>query len=58
MNNKYNEFTIFFVNGNQFTVKGKAEPIDSPDFDFIEEIAEVVDSSVVYGYTVIPKIKL
>lgn len=58
MNNKYSEFTIFFVNGKQFTVKGKAEPIDSVDFDFIEEVTEVVDCSVVYGYTVIPKIRL
>lgn len=58
MNNKYNEVTIFIIGDKHFTVKCDVEPIDSPDFDFIEEVIEVVDSTVVYCYTVIPKIRL
>lgn len=58
MNDKYDQYTVFIIGDNQFTVKGKAEPVDSSDYDFIQEVTEVVDSSVVYCYTVIPKIRL
>lgn len=57
MNNKYDEVTIFIIGDKHFTVKGDVEPIDSPDFDFIEEVTEVAESTVIYCYTVIPKIK-